>query len=135
MSILDGIVNLLSADSGFKAASPGGIYAVTPPEILPPTVVSTTYQRVGGTSAQNLDSVGQQKLRVQFDFRGPDAASCEAAHAALRAVLEQFSGPLPDSDYTLQNAVYLQPIDFYDNDSRSFRTACEFYLYFSNPNQ
>jgi hypothetical protein len=125
-----GIVALLSTDEVFKAVSPGGIYAVLPPE--GEKLVTTTYQRVGGSSGQGLNTIGLQKVRVQFDFRGPDAASCEAAHSALRNVLEQFSGQLPNQ-FILQNAVYMQPIDFFDSDSRRFRTACEFYLYFLNP--
>jgi hypothetical protein len=73
-----------------------------------------------------------QKVRVQFDFHGTDSASCGLAHDAARAVLEMFSGKLPNQ-LQLGNAEYLQPISYFDNQPREFRRGCEFYLYFNQP--
>lgn len=134
MTFMAALKEMLWANPGFKAASPGGIEFVLAPQRPQPADGSalpalTTMQRVGGSSKQTFDSAGPQKLRVQFDFHAGSYELAEAAHQALRAALERYQGKLADGTY-LQQAVYLQAIDFYDNEPRQFRCACEFYLYF-----
>lgn len=135
MTFMDSLRQMLWENPAFREASPGGIVPVlAPPRPQPadgsPLPALTTFQRVGGSSKQTFDSTGPQRLRVQFDFHAGTYELAEAAHQALRLSLERYQGILADGTY-LQQAVYLQPIDFYDYEPRQFRCACEFYLDFT----
>jgi hypothetical protein len=135
MSVMAGVQQMLWSNAAFKAASPAGIAAVFVPERPVPADGSdlpafTTYQIVGGSSKQAFDNTGPQRLRVQFDFHAGSYLLADAARKALRAALERYQGLLSDGTY-LQQALFLQPIDYFDYEPRTFRCACEFYLYFN----
>jgi hypothetical protein len=140
MNMMQAVAAMLWANAGFRAASPGGIMPILLPEGA--KLPATTYQIVGGSSKQTFDTSGPAKIRVQFDFHAGDVAGtggaatvsgytlATAARNALIAALDRYSGVLADGTW-LQNAVSLQPIDYFDNDARRFRCSQEFYLMFN----
>lgn len=135
MNLMQALAKVVWADTAFKAASPGGISAVLLPEGV--QLPATTYRTIVGIQESTLETSGQQRMRVEFEFHadqtaGGYVAAC-AARRALDKVLNGFVGQLADEDST-----YLQNVDpaskgadDYDSDPRQWRCLSEYYLIFT----
>jgi hypothetical protein len=125
---MSGIVALLAGEETISGLVGNRISPILIPEGC--TLPAVSYQVVGGSSAPTFNTSGMQKLRVQFDCHARHYKIADAVREALRSFLNGYYGLLADGTY-LQNAEFLQPIDYFDNDSRQYRCGLEFYLYFT----
>jgi hypothetical protein len=131
--IMAGIQQLL-VEYGWPLGEQVGtrVYPITLPEA--PALPAVTYQIVGGSSDPGFTNSGPQRLRVQFDcYADQKSGGYRAAYCVrddLRKLLNGFSGELPNGDY-LQSALLIQNIDYFENDARQYRLACEFYIDFN----
>jgi hypothetical protein len=128
--ISTGLFSLLSTAAPITALVDTRIYPVRLP--TKPTLPAITYQSAGGAGEQTLNTSGFQRRRYQFDFYGLVYLDAEAVRDALVAFLNGYQGLLSDGTL-LQNAEYLQPIDFDQQEALQYRCAVEFYLYFDFP--
>lgn len=130
-----GIQNLVVANAGVQAllGNPARFYPVVVPEN--PDYPCATYQVISDAPAYLLD--GSQSIevkRIQIDTwsGGPTAAtysSVKAVQAAIRAVLEGFTGQL--SDGTVVAVILVaNSTDLYEQDARSYRTTTDYLVHF-----
>lgn len=126
--MIQGLVNLISTDTTYTTAMGGNVYPMLLPE---GTSLGTTYRVVGGSSEPTFTTSGPQKVRMEFDCYAPTYAQADAGRTLLRTLLEGFNGLLSDGTF-LQDVLFIQPIDKpFDQDSKLYRLAAEFYFMFN----
>ena len=123
----DGLFALLSQDASLIALQGARVYPVLLPEGS--TLPATTYQGAGGYSEPTLNTSGMQRRRMQLDHIATTARSAWQLRDATRKLLDGFNGALPNGFYI--KCLFLQPVDHFDNDSRQFRCAAEYYFFFN----
>jgi hypothetical protein len=103
--MLDGIIALLTADSGVSAVVHGRIYkSVLPRGYKLPAIA---VHRYGNTQDYNFAGpINTQEDQVQLDCYAGDAATAQQVAAAVRALLTSYVGTLPDG--TVVTACYLE---------------------------
>lgn len=134
MSIRAAIFSLLSGNAGITAITGANIFAIALPESA--TGPSLTYQAVGGQSFQTMNTPGPQRLRVQFDaFSAADSvgAIADDPDNILEAIRELLDGSIAQTldGVVIDKGEFIQTIDFFDSDSRRFRMAAEYRLFFN----
>lgn len=103
--ILDGIIALLNADSGVNTLIAGRIYRNELPRGY--TLPAIAVHRYGGTQEYDLNGpVGVKEDQIQLDVYGQDSATASAAAEAVKALLEPYTGTMPDG--TIVQACYLE---------------------------
>lgn len=118
-----GLTTLLSANAPLQALIGSCLYPVFVPENTAYPCIS--YQAVSATSEYALDGSSERTKRLQFDVWGRNYADCKAVAAALDAVLDGFSGPLPDGTVIL-GAFRGVELDLSEQYSRTYRTMIEY---------
>lgn len=94
--MLDGFIQLLTADSTVNGLITGRIYKNVLPRgyVLPAMVI----HRYGGTQEYQYDGpVGTREDQVQVDCYSADPEVTQQLSEATRAVLSDFKGQLPDN--------------------------------------
>lgn len=122
-----GLFSLLSNTPAIAALVGTRIYPVVLPTA--PTLPALSYQIVGAMSKPTLNNSGFQRFRMQFDCWGQDYSDAVTLREALVKALNGYQGLLSDGTM-LQNAQFIQPIDFFEHEALQYRCAVEFYLYF-----
>jgi hypothetical protein len=123
-----GLFELLSTAASLVALQGARVFPVILPEGTP--LPATTYHVVGGGQTPIFGTSGMQRRRVQLDFRGNGYPAANDLRNATIAVLNGFSGPLPNG-FLIAECWLIQPIDYFDNDARQFRCSAEFYFDFA----
>jgi hypothetical protein len=128
-----GLVALLNADPDISALVATRIY----PVLLPPNAPASgfpalTYQVAGGVSEPTFETSGPIKLRMQFDCWGKNYSDAAMLRKTLVQVLNGYTGILSDGT-ELNDSIFIQPIDFYEQDTLLYRCAVEFYFLFNFP--
>lgn len=130
-----GIQNLVVADTGVQAilGTPARLYPVVLPD--DPTYPCATYQLISDVPAYTLSpgsNIEVKRLQIDTWSGGPNGGSymdAKSAAAAIRAVLELFSGQLPDG--TLVAAIFVEnSTDIFEQDARAYRTTTDFMVHF-----
>lgn len=127
-----GLVALLQADADMAALVGTRIY----PVLLPPNqgqdgvYPALTYQLAGGKSDPSYDTSGLITLRMQFDAWGDKYSDASITRKTLVQVLNGYRGALPDGTF-LEDAQYIQPMDYFVDKLLLYRCAVEFYLRFT----
>lgn len=130
-----GIQQLVAASAAVQAlvGNPARFYPLLPPEdtVYP----CASFQVISDTPESLLDgslTVGSMRLQVDTRSGGESNATYAAAKAvqvAIRAVLENFVGALPDG--TFVNRIHvINAHDEYESDARCYRTSTDFMIYF-----
>jgi len=125
-----GLFTLLSTDPAISGMIGTRIY----PLLLPTGAVmpAMTYQVVGGAGDPTFETSGLIKLRMQFSCWGDKYSDAAQLRKALVKLLNGYGGILSDGT-NLQLGEFIQPIDYFDNDTLLFRCAVEFYFLFDFP--
>lgn len=128
-----GLVALLQADPTLSPLVGTRIY----PVLLPPNqgagpFPALTYQVVSGSSEPTFETSGFITLRMQFDCWGRNYSDAAILRKTLVQVLNGFRGALTDGTF-LEDAQFIQPIDFYEQSILLYRCAVEFYFRFDLP--
>lgn len=92
MPIEDGLVALLSADSGVSALVGNRIH----PLVLPrkPTYPALVYQRISGERVRSLSGPsGRARPRIQIDAYAQTYAAAKAVAKAVEDALDGYAGP------------------------------------------
>jgi hypothetical protein len=129
-----GIQNLVAANAGVQAllGDPARFYPVLLPE--DPDWPCASYQLISDVPDYLLRGVGIEVRRLQVDSwsGGPVSASYLAVKnidAAIRAVLEGFSGELPD-ETRVAGIFVINSHDGYEQDARAYRTTTDYRIHF-----
>lgn len=130
--IEDGIVMLVQSDPEVFALCPlGGFYATLPKGTPLP---SWSYQVVSEVTEYTLR--GRTNLmprRLQIDVYAADGAVCQHLARAIDNVLSGWKGVLPDAQATVvQGSFSDDKHDFFDDASRTWRRALEFFINYEN---
>ena len=123
-----GIAKLLSGDARFTAVAPGGIF----PLLLPDTakLTAATYQVISSVNQYTLDgSLHQVTARIQLDAWAKDYSPCAAVREAIRSVLDEFRGSLPDGTLVL-NTWLADERDVYEEQGFLFRASADWKIVF-----
>jgi hypothetical protein len=132
-----GIHQLIAADAAVKAliGNPARFYPVLVPDN--PVYPCASFQVISDTPVDLLDgtlTIGPLRLQVDTWSGGianASYASAKAVQAAIRAVLESFTGRLPDG--TFVNYIHVDNArDLFENDARCFRTSTDFMILFDS---
>lgn len=126
-----GIDNLLRTNDAINALIAQRVYPLKLGENQ--TYPAMTYQFVGGSQERGLNTIGLQKRRLQIDCFAGDYPTAAALRQAVIDELNGYCGALSDGTF-LKLMDLIQPLDFYDEVTTSFRCGIEFYLYFTFPN-
>ena len=120
----DGIYALLSNDAALTAlVGASGIYPVMIPDTA--SFPCLSYQVAADVSDLTLDSENISNTRVQFDVWGSVYGDCKAVVRTLRALLDGYSGTLPDG--TLIKGTFRGiSVDNFERDSKCFRILAEY---------
>jgi hypothetical protein len=133
-----GIHQLVAADAGVRAliGAPARFYPVLVPD--DPVYPCASFQVISDTPVDLLDgtlTIGPMRLQVDTWSGGianASYASAKAVQAAIRAVLESFTGALPDG--TFVNYIHVAMArDLYEQDARCYRTSTDFMILFCPP--
>lgn len=123
-----GLAALLNTTPAIQAICGARIYPVA---LLPnASYPALTFQLISATPDPTFDTSGFQRWRIQFDCFGEAYADASGLRKALIKTLNGYQGLLSDGT-NLQNAEFLQLIDFFNDNARIFRCMVEFYLYFT----
>jgi Protein of unknown function (DUF3168) len=129
-----GIQNLVAANAGVQAllGNPARFYPVVLPE--DPAWPCASYQLISDVPDYLLRGVGIEVKRLQVDSwsGGPTGASYLAVKnidAAIRAVLDRFTGQLPDG--TNVGAIFVaNSRDEFEQDARAYRVTTDYMIHF-----
>jgi hypothetical protein len=130
--IEQGIQMLVQADATvLSICSVGGFFGSLPKDQPRP---SWAYKIVSSTPLSR--TLGQQRQvlqeRWQIDCFGDTPASALLLAKAVDAVLNNYSGTLPDPDATAVQAIFFVDLtDFFDDTARSYRRCLEYQLTFT----
>ena len=135
--IEQGIVMLVQGDDAVKAMCAGGVggyFATLPKDQAKPT---WSYTNVSFVPNRTLRGRNQSTMRrLQVDVYGdPDGggADCITLAGAIASVLDGFAGALPDPEGTVVQAIFLDDLtDFFDDTARSYRRMLEFAVHFND---
>jgi hypothetical protein len=123
-----GLVTLLTETPGVTELVADRIYPVQgPPDNA--TYPFLTYLVAAGTSDYALDGTESRMKRLQFDCWSLSSLTNLQILTQLRNVLTGFVGTLPDGTRVLFAARVNEMSDF-DNDSKSYRSICEYEFQF-----
>lgn len=125
-----GIVALLTANAPLMALIDPSIYPVLLPESHGDTCLS--YQVVSGTATYTLEPKELCQKRIQFDAWSTTYGSAKSVIQALRNALDGYQGTLSDGTRVLSTFRGLD-IDFFEDDSRSYRVMQEYIFRFVEP--
>jgi hypothetical protein len=128
MSFETGLYSLLSTTASLVALQATRVFPVILPEDTP--LPATTYHVVGGRQWPIFGTSGMQRRRVQLDFRATSYLAANDLRDATIAVLNGFHGAIP-SGFIIADCWLIQPIDYFDSDTRQFRCSAEFYFDFA----
>ena len=125
-----GIFSLLSQNSSINALIGTRIFPVLLPERA--TLPAVTYQVISMKPQYELQNrVNVTNLRLQIDAWAETYADAKSAVSAIVAVLDNFSGTLPDSTQVfgvqLRNSV-----DYFEHESLTYRVLAEFDIQFAH---
>lgn len=123
-----GLVTLLTGAPGVTELVSDRIYPVQgPPDN--PTYPFITYLVAAGNSDYAMDGTEARMKRIQFDSWSLSSLTNLQILTQLRNVLTGFVGTLPDGTIVLFAARVNEMSDF-DNDSKSYRSICEYEFQF-----
>ena len=130
-----GIAQLVAAASGVQAVigNPARFYPVLVPE--DPTCPCASYQVISEVPNYLLNgSSDLNQIRLQIDtwsggLQNASYLSAKQAQAAIRAVLESFTGTLPDGTRVAWIEVS-SARDLYEQDARCYRTTTDYMIHF-----
>jgi hypothetical protein len=125
--IEDGLFNLLSTSTQIAALCKTRIYPVLLPTA--PTYPAVRYQIISATPRPTLDTSGFQRWRIQFDCFGANYSDAASLRGALMKLLNGYQGVLSDGT-NLQNVEFIQLMETFADDARTYKCSVEFYLYF-----
>jgi hypothetical protein len=130
--IEQGIQMLVQADADVLALCPeGGFLSSLPKDFPRPSwaykiVSSTPLSRTLGRQRQVLQE------RWQIDCFGDSPADAIRLAKAVDAILNNYSGALPDPDATVVQGIFWTDLtDFFDDVARSYRRCLEYELVFT----
>lgn len=128
-----GLVQLLNNDPGVSAITPTGGFGfdeLAKNMCLP----SWAFRFVGGRSYVTLRSAqGLRWRRLEIHCMAGDADTTIGLAIAINAVLEGFSGLLPDNaPSTMVDSIFNTntPVDFFDAGTRTYRRVLEYQVTF-----
>ena len=123
-----GIVMLLQANAAVAALSPyGGFSAELQPKDAP--LPNWTYLNAGDVINDGMQfSTGMAQRRIQIDCYANTANDAIELGKAIDAVLNGYSGHLPDPDATLVHPCFRSDIQgpFFDEERRTYRRLLEY---------
>lgn len=123
-----GLVALLTENAGVNSLVSDRIYPVQgPPDN--PTYPFITYLVAAGNGDYALDGTEARMKRIQFDTWSLSSLTNLQILTAVRNVLTAYVGTLPDGTLVLFAARVNEMSDF-DNDSKSYRSICEYEFQF-----
>jgi hypothetical protein len=116
------------------AGGPGELIAQRMyPLLLPdkPTLPAATYQGISRVEEQTNDGpTGFITVRLQIDSWGATHVAATALAVAFEALLNGFSGPLPDGA-NVQNAWLDNQSDYFEQGTRLYRVQQDWMIQFS----
>lgn len=125
----DGLFQLLTSDAGVSALCGTRVY----PLILPsaPTLPSLTYQSISSVAQYTMDGpTGLVTARVQTEAWSDSYSTAKALAAAVRTLLDGYSGTLPNGvpvlDIRCDNA-----LDTYEKDARLYRVHTDWLIQYA----
>jgi hypothetical protein len=125
-----GLVQLVNADATVAGITTNGGFGFD--ELAKDTVLpSWAFRFSGGKSYPTLlGARGFRWRRLEIHCMANDADTVILLSTAINAVLEGFSGNLPDG--TMIDCIYNEnsPIDFFDASTRTYRRVHEYEVYF-----
>ena len=120
----DGLVTLLTADTGIAALMATRIYPVQgPPDN--PTYPYATYQDITASSEYAFSGAELRTQRIQFDFYGTAYGDGRNIEKAFRNVLSGYVGALAEGTRVLF-AERGNILNNFDVNQRSYRSVCEY---------
>ena len=130
-----GIQQLVADNLAVKAiiGNPARFYPVLLPD--DPTYPCASYQVISDVSDYLLDgTISLSSIRIQVDTwsggsSGANYADAKNTQAAIRSLLEGFSGLLPDGTRVAFIRV-VDARDLFEQDARSYRTSTDFMVYY-----
>lgn len=125
--IEQGIYSLLANDATIKSLVANRIY----PVLLPTNVAypAISYQDISASSGATMDGSGERMKRIQFSIWSKAYADGKAVQAAIRNLLDGYSGTLSDGS-VLQNVRADNELDGYEKDLLLFQAVIDFIVYF-----
>ncbi len=127
--LLDGIRDLVLADQAAQSACGGRFFPLVLPEsgVFP----ATTYQRISQRTISTLDGHSDAtKVRLQVDHWGERYGDVQVLAAAVDAVLEDFTGALPDGTWVYSIAIE-NGTDRFEEQARLYRFSRDYMIQFS----
>ena len=125
--IEQGIHALLSTTPALSAIVGPRIYPVFVPQEAQLPCLS--YQVVSGSSDYSVDGSSAVWKRIQFDAWGNQYADVKGIQRALQAVIDSYSGALPDGTFLLGTFRGVE-LDEFESDARIYRTITEYSFHF-----
>ena len=125
-----GLVALITADPGVQACpTQARLAPLVFPENGPKP--ASTYQRISTRGTESLDGpVDVTTARLQFDHWGARWMDVRAAGDAYDALLDGFSGTLPDGTVVF-SIVLDSSKDLYEQESRLYRVSSDYLITFA----
>lgn len=134
-----GFQQLVAADAVVQAliGNPAALYPVLIPDdiMAAQRFLCATYQVISSVPSYTLgpgSNIEVKRIQVDTWSAGLDTASYAAAknvQAAIRAVLELFSGQLPDG--TRVAGIFVSnSTDLFEQDARAYRTTTDYMVHF-----
>jgi hypothetical protein len=131
-----GIAQLIAANAAVQAliGSPARLYPVLVPE--DPTYPCASYQLISEVPRYLIDgSSAMNQIRFQIDtwsggLQNASYLTAKAVQAAIRAVLEGFTGLLSDGSHVAWIEV-VSARDLYEQNARCYRTSTDYMIYFN----
>jgi hypothetical protein len=121
-----GLTAYLLANSGVQAALVDRIYPIVLPEA--PAYPAATYLTLSQVPDYTSDGNSNYcNYRVQIESFGNTYADAKNVYAAIFAALDSFSGTWPDGTI-IGNIRLITSSDFYDSDSRIYRTRTDYII-------
>lgn len=126
-----GIAALLVADSTCSGVVGSLVYPLILPTKAP--LPAATYQVISNVPSYSMDGLVYAKARLQIDAWGNTySAVCNVA-AAIRTVLDRYSGTLPNGLIVSTCTIDDGPADLFEPDSLLYRAKTDYVLLYSQP--
>ncbi|HTF67033.1 MAG TPA: DUF3168 domain-containing protein [Edaphobacter sp.] len=113
-------LNVLKSQAPVTALVADRIWPIELPDECPLPAIE--YMFVGGSPDPTFDTNGSRRLRVEVNCWGTSYGAATHLREVVRLALDGYQ----DDSMTIFG---IQPLDFFDKDSRQYRATYEFYVF------